>query len=149
MELAARGELSAARSLFRTLHNSEPNTERYTYHYALALLYFRKKETGESPSPAERRRELQEAVRLLEECVQLLQGTGGREALALRQFHLGMAWWYLGETARALASFRRSSATHPLQGEHYYNLYRILLRSGHPVEANSYRRRFLQLTSSS
>lgn len=141
--LLENGRLRESLPYLRRLAELQPYDEVQIYRLALALLY----QDG-SPSPAAYQADLKQAIVRLEDCVarQLRVAERG-EALGLRLFHLGVAYWYAGDLGRAYSAFERSQRADFLRLDALYNMYAIQEELGHAGEAAMLRNRYLKLVA--
>ncbi len=140
VELAKAGKVSAGLPYFEKMVQLQPYNETALYLLSLALLH--------RPNiPRDRyRRGLRRAVALLKTCVKMQKRYRERSpALGLRYFYLGMAYWYSGDSMRALTAFRSSYRADFQRVDAVYNEYALLEELGLRVQADLVRRRYLKL----
>lgn len=141
--LLENGRLRESLPYLRRLAELQPYDEVQIYRLALALLY----QDG-APAPAAYEADLKQAIVRLEDCVarQLRVAERG-EALGLRLFHLGVAYWYAGDLGRAYSAFERSQRADFLRLDALYNMYAIQEELGHAGEAAMLRNRYRKLVA--
>lgn len=141
LELVGSGEIDSALPYFRRMAKLQPYNERALYLLALALLY-RKKVTEE-----EYLKNCHEAIRLLENCVELQTRFRNRSRpLGLRYFYLGMAFWFGGDSLQALKAFQNSYRADFERLDAIYNQYAILEEMGRSGEAAEIRNQYEKLS---
>jgi tetratricopeptide (TPR) repeat protein len=127
-DLIEKGQFDAACPLLEAALKKEPHSDRLKMGLVLCLLL--RRDSRDYPS------DLRQSLRLLEESILLYQGIPGEEkALAWRNFHAGMALWYLNQSEQALAAFDRAFRFDPALHQALYNSITILEELGRYEEA--------------
>ena len=146
LELCKAGRVKDSLPYFEKMVELQPYNEMALYMLALALLH---QENVERPEAAEARKYRKDCLRaadLLTRTVAMQERYSLRsEDLGLRYMYLGLAYWYGGDSLRALSAFRKSYEADFIRLDAIYNQYCILEELGRDREAQVVLERYLEL----
>ena len=137
--LAQRGNLTESIRYFHTMNQIQPYNESARFWLSQALIYQEKKAVSKNYH-----RDLKRAISLLKKSISLWTRIDPfSQERAIRLFHLGIAYWYLGYPQKARSSFQKSFRADPKMTQAIYNLYSMEEEAGNYTNASLLRQKYL------